>query len=84
MLLNCSSLIDIRKQYYSNVKLKVIEHIGLKQWKAVFNTPEKIVQLILDSSKFKDLFSDIAIRDITKVSTELCHRLHIERLNKSE
>ena len=30
MLFNCSSLIDIRKLYYSNVKLKAIEHTGLK------------------------------------------------------
>ena len=47
-------------------------------------TTENIVRLILDCSRFENLFRDTALGDITRATTELCYSLHIERLRKNK
>ena len=84
MLLKCPSLINQRRQFYSNVKSLVIEHIGVNLWKSTFTNTENIVRLILDCSRFENLFRDTALVDITRATTELCYSLRTERLRKTE
>ena len=47
MLLQCPLLANQRGQSYSNIKSMVILQIGEYQWKSIFDTPEKIIKLIL-------------------------------------
>ena len=48
MLLYCLLLANQRGQSYSKIKSMVISQIGEYQWKRIFDTPEKIIKLILD------------------------------------
>ena len=84
MLLQCSSLVAQRRQLYSNVKSLVIEDIGLNQWMKIFNNTENITQLILDCNKFVHTIRESILMKLTKATTDLCYRLHIVRLDKSD
>ena len=52
ILFECTALHVKRKQYFSNVKSIVTNSIGISRWEEVFYSKEKLVQLILDCSKF--------------------------------
>ena len=53
----------------------------MNQWTIIFNFTEIIVQLILDSTK--SLFDQGRYTGEYN-RPQLCHRLHIERLNKND
>ena len=82
MLLDCPALHVQRKQYFSNVKSIVINCIGINEWKETFNSKEKLVQLILDSSWFEVLRGHPGYHKILKATSELCYNLHMARVQK--
>ena len=79
MLLESPVLYAQRKKNLSNVKLVIIDCIGIKQWIENFNNKENLVQLILDSSKSQFLADNPVYLKIVKVTTEMCHNLHVAR-----
>ena len=75
MLLDCPALYQ-RKQKFTQLK----NCIGINQWESAFNTKEKLIRLILDCSSFACLTEKREFSTIVKATTELCHRLHLTRL----
>ena len=65
-------------------KFAVWEEILRKkqQKKTTTKNKGKLVQLILDSSKFQILFEKPEYLRIVKATTEMCHNLHVARLLK--
>ena len=47
-----------------------------------FNCKEKVVQLILDSSRFQILLENPEYLKIVKATTDFCHNLHVARIQK--
>ena len=86
MLLYCPLLANQRGQSYSKIKSMVISQIGENQWKSIFDTPEKIIKLILDCGWFEILNKDQrgSLQSIEPATTDLCYNLHRERLMKVE
>ena len=82
MLLECPALYVQRKKHFSNVKLIVSDCIGVEQWGGGFNCKEKVVQLILDSSRFQILLENPEYLKIVKATTDFCHNLHVARIQK--
>ena len=82
MLLECPALYVQRKKYFSNVKSIVSDCIGVEQWGKNFNCKEKVVQLILDSSRFQILLENPEYLKIVKATTDFCHNLHVARIQK--
>ena len=83
LLLECPSLINQRKPLYTELKSKVINCIGAMKWRELFNNKrENLVKLILDCSSFSVIKDKAEYPAITKLSTELCYRLHVARTNK--
>ena len=91
MLLDCPALHNQRKLLYLKVRDSIINLIGINQWRNVFQAKNNLVKCILDCSIFPELsccsiFPELscehAIRDITRVSSELCYRLHLQRVHK--
>ena len=82
MLLECPALYVQRKKYFSNVKSIVSDCIGVEQWEKNFNSKEKVVQLILDSSRFQTLLENPEYLKIVKATTDFCHNLHVARIQK--
>ena len=65
-------------------KTVVLKCQRLNQWMKIFNNTENITQLILDCTKFVDIIRESTLVKLTKATTELCYRLHIVRLDKSD
>ena len=82
MLLECSALHSQRKQFFPKVRSIVTEYIGVDQWNSIFSTKSNLVKLILDCTVFPVLNSETQAREVTKVTTELCYRLHLQRIHK--
>ena len=82
MLLECPALLNQRKLFYPRIKQLVISNIGIIKWKELFNNRESIVRLVLDCSSFTEILGKSVQIEIQRISTELCHRLHLTRLNK--
>ena len=82
MLLECPALYVQRKKYFSNVKSIVSGCIGVEQWGKNFNCKEKVVQLILDSSRFQILLENPEYLKIVKATIDFCHNLHVARIQK--
>ena len=80
MLLDCPALYSKKKQYFTHLKSLIVNCIGIEQWESAFNTKEKLVRLILDCSSFACLTEKREFSTIVKATTELCHRLHLTRL----
>ncbi len=54
--------------------------LGPDEWQINFSDKISITKLIIDCTNFKHLFSRQSDIDrITRVSTDLCHKLHIKR-----
>ena len=81
MLLECPGLY-VQKNYFSNVKSIVSDCIGVEQWGKNFNSKEKVVQLILDSTRFQILLENPEYLKIVKATTDFCHNLHVARIQK--
>ena len=82
MLLECPALLVPRKQFYPDIKSMVIDIIGEEQWKNKFSNRKQLVKLILDCSSSPELSDSENYVKLQRVSTNLCHRLHLVRLNK--
>ena len=82
MLLECPAFYVQRKQYFSNVRSIVLNCIGLRLWEEIFKNKDKHVQLILDCSVFQIIFDKPDYLRIVKATTEMCHNLHVARLQK--
>ena len=82
MLLECSALHSQSKQFFPKVRSIVTEYIGVDQWNSIFSTKSNLVKLILDCTVFPVLNSETQAREVTKVTTELCYRLHLQRIHK--
>ena len=82
MLLECPAFYVQRKQYFSNVRSIVLNCIGIRHWEEIFKNKVKLVQLILDCSKFQIIFDKPDYLRIVKATTEMCHNLHVARLQK--
>ena len=48
----------------------------------MFSTKLNLVKLILDCTVFPEFKSETQIKEITKAATELCYRLHLQRIHK--
>ena len=79
MLLECPAL-----TFYPRIKKLVtcINNIGIIKWKELFNNRESIIRLILDCSSFTEILGKSVQIEIQRISTVMCHRLHLTRLNK--
>ena len=82
MLLECPALLVPRKQFYPDIKSMVIDIIEEEQWKNKFSNRKQLVKLILDCSSYPELRDSENYVKLQRVSTNLCHRLHLVRLNK--
>ena len=82
MLLECPALLNQRKLFYPRIKDLVIDTIVIAQWKDTFRSRERLVQLILDCSVLPEIREKPIYSEILRTSTEICHRLHLTRLNK--
>lgn len=82
MLLDCPALHNQRKLFYPKVKELVISYIGLSQSRTLFHTKQNIIKLLIDCSIFPEFTSETAVREVAKATTELCYRLHIQRIYK--
>ena len=82
MLLECPAFYVQRKQYFSNVRSIVLNCIGIRHWEEIFKNKVKLVQLILDCSKFQSISDKPDYLRIVKATTEMCHNLHVARLQK--
>ena len=51
------------------------DYIGVEQWGENFNNKEKVVQLILDSSRFQILLENPEYLKKVKATTDFCHNL---------
>ena len=61
----------------------VVSYIGTDAWSQTFNSMESLVKLILDCTKFEYLFdSDTKLKNIILQSTELCYKMHVDRVWK--
>ena len=58
MLLYCPLLANQRGQSHSKIKSMLISQIGEYQWKSIFDTPEKVIKMILDCGWFEILNKD--------------------------
>lgn len=80
MLTSCPALHYVRKTEFAKLKECVISIIGPDEWQINFSDKISITKLIIDCTNFKHLFSRQSDIDrITRVSTDLCHKLHIKR-----
>ena len=77
MLLECPALIDQRKVLYPELKSLVIDIVGIRQWNEIFTNRKQLVQLILDCTVFTALKESKNFLKLQRISTELCHRLHL-------
>ena len=82
MLLECSALISQRKLFYPRIKTLTIDCIGLSQWKEKIASRGNLVKLILDCTVYPEIAEKKQCKEILRLSTEMCHRLHLTRLNK--
>ena len=82
MLLYCPLLTNTRLSSFKVLRDFVKYHIGDEKWKNSFFTKENLVQLIIDSRLFSNLFdnSDILLQ-IEKHSRNLCYKLYNKRLS---
>ena len=82
MFLECPALIDQRKVFYPKLKSLVIGIVGIRQWNERFTNRNQLVQLILDCTAFPVVKESKNFLKLQRISTELCHRLQLARLNK--
>ena len=82
MLLECPAFIHQRKPIYSHFKNKVINCIGAKYWRDLFNNRDSLVKLILDCSRYSIIKENPECSEILNISADLINRLHVTRLNK--
>ena len=82
MLLECSALHSQRKLFLPKVRSTVCSYIGVDQWKSIFSIKLNLVKLILDCTVFPILKSEIQIKAVTRATTELCYRIHLQRIHK--
>ena len=80
MLLECSALHVQRKLFFPKVRSIVCNYIGTN--KSIFRTKLNLVKLILDCTVFPEFKSQTQIKEVSKVTTELCYRLHLQRIHK--
>ena len=74
MLLECSALHVQRKLFFPKVRSIVCNYIGTNKWKSIFSTKLNLVKLILDCTVFPEFKSQTQIKEVSKVTTELCHK----------
>lgn len=81
-MLECSALHAQRKLFFPKVRSTVCDYIGTNKWKSIFSTKLNLVKLILDCTVFPEFKSETQIKEVTKATTELCYRLHLQRIHK--
>lgn len=80
MLTSCPATHSVRKVEFAKLKDYIITTTCPEVWNNNFTDKASITKLIIDCSNFKHLFPDNnMINVITRISTELCHKLHIKR-----
>lgn len=82
MLFECPLLIHQRKPLYSGIKSKVINCIGVHNWRELFSNRDNLVKLILDCSSYPIIKEKSEYQAILNATTDLCCRLHVTRTNK--
>ena len=82
MLLECPALINQRKAFYPEFKSMTIDIVGINQWNKRYTSRTQLSQLILDCSAIPELRESVNFLKLQRISSNLCHRLHLARLNK--
>ena len=82
MLLECPALINQRKAFYPEFKSITIDIVGINQWNKRYTSRTQLAQLILDCSVIPELKESVNFLKLQRISSNLCHRLHLARLNK--
>lgn len=80
MITTCPVLYHIRKEGFAKLKQLVISIVGSLKYKELFYDKQEITKLIIDCTSFKSVITKAEdINAVTRMSTELCHKLHIQR-----
>ena len=82
MLLECTALINQRKAFYPEFKSIRVYIVGTNQWNKRYTSRKQLAQLILDCWVIPELRESINFLKLQIISSNLCHRLHLARLNK--
>lgn len=81
MITTCPVLFEARKEGMLKLKLAVTAIVGIDNWKKHFTDKLSITKLIIDCTSFNHIISKPEdIDTITRLSTNLCHRLHVRRI----
>ncbi|MES9880822.1 MAG: reverse transcriptase domain-containing protein [Sedimenticola sp.] len=82
MVTTCPVLFSVRKEAFNKIKVFVTSLIGMDAWKKHFNDKSAITKLIIDCANYKNLIpKESDIDTLSRLSADLCHRLHIQRVN---
>ena len=76
MLLYCPLLREERKEPYRILKNTVIDHIGSATWKQFFSTSEKLLQLIIDCTRFSHMLSDEVLYRVERLTKSVLQTSH--------
>ena len=76
-LLSCGALQNNRNGYLSELHKTLVNTLGKTSADFIFNTPEDLIQIILDPSKLTD--NRETIRATEPISRNLCYALHRAR-----
>ena len=82
VLLECPALINQRKTFYPEFKSMTIDIVGINQWNKRYTSRTQLAQLILDCSVIPELRESVNFLKLQRISSNLCHRLHLARVNK--
>lgn len=81
MLTTCPVLFQARKEGLAKLKHLVISVIGIDSWNKHFSDKISVTKLIIDCTTYKHIIPKPEdIDSITRVTTEMCHKMHIKRL----
>jgi hypothetical protein len=81
MLTTCVAFVDIRNELYIPIKRRIINLIGPRKWKEMFNNRLSITKLILDCSNFtEELGNQQNIDEIETLCRNYYYKLHNKRL----
>ena len=75
-------MINQRKAFYPEFKSMTIDIVGINQWNKRYTSRKQLAQLILDCSVIPELKESVNFLKLQRISSNLCHRLHLARLNK--
>lgn len=81
VLTRCPVYHEIRKTHIPKINKELIKLLGIDIWRSNYRSRGALTKIILDSSYLHNVKTNLDLRQINRLSTELCDKIHLQRIS---